>query len=495
MPTTNIGNAQYIANFTIGGTTTRLLLDTGSSDLWVNFPGTIPPSTDLGKKVSLGYAIGSVSGNVHTADVIVGNVTVKSQAFIEVTDTSSFAGDIHTQGYDGLVGLGPNEASAILDKVDDPSGNTILQRMFQDQGADTANFMTLLLDRKNDTTNPFTGQFTISETVDQFKDILNQPKLDVAEVYKFMESEQHWQVLTDKDNGIIGPDGQVIQVDSFVAKAPDGQLVAVFDSGFTFSQVQRSVADDIYGRVKNAEYDTKNERWLVPCGQLLNLTFNFGGKSFPIHPLDVVNDDFRVKNSKGEHVCIGAFQPITSAFSIFGNFDIILGMSFMRNSYTLMDYGNWLDGSKSKQADPYIQLLSVTDPAAARKEFIDVRLNGQDTTGDAQWQLLPKDQQQSSPESDQEKKQHLEAKVLSHWPYILLGCLVVVAAIIGFIIWRCCCRKGRKPAKGGVFGKKGKKDSYVALQVPQGGLSSTNLPGPGGYGAHHGGGGYDHSRY
>ncbi|KAH8832319.1 aspartic peptidase A1 [Flagelloscypha sp. PMI_526] len=446
LPLNNIGNAQYVANMTIGDANVRLLLDTGSSDLWVNFNGAAPTTTDLGKTVSLNYAIGRVS--------------------VQVTDTSSFAGDIHKQGYD---------ASNIRDEVDSAAGDTVLQRIFEDQGASSQNYMTLLLDRTNDTTTPFTGQFTVSEPVAQFQAILNEPKLDVAEVYKFMEAEQHWQVLTDKDTGIIGPDGDVIASDSIVPKAPDGQLVAVFDSGFTFSQVSRDVADAIYGRVKSAEYDTKNERWLLPCGQLLNLTFSFGGKKFPMHPLDVVNDDFRVKNSKGEHVCIGAFQPITTAFSIFGNFDIILGMSFMRNSYTLMNYGNWLDSSNTKQQDPYIQLLSVTDAAAARKEFIDVRLTAKTPL----------------------KKKKYQEMVLSRWPYILAGCLVGVALIAGFCIWRCCCRRGAKKGKlgggGGFLGKKGKHDSYVALQVPAGGLSSTALPGPGGYGNGHGqhhGGGY-----
>ena len=44
-------------------------------------------------------------------------------------------------------------------------------------------------------------------------------------------AQQHWQALTDKDDGIIGPDGQPIQVGSIVPKAPDGEYVAVFDSG------------------------------------------------------------------------------------------------------------------------------------------------------------------------------------------------------------------------------------------------------------------------
>lgn len=49
---------------------------------------------------------------------------------------------------------------------------------------------------------------------------------------------------------------------------------------------------------------------------------------FAVHPLDVVDDNFKVLDKNGNHVCIGAFQPITSAFSLFGNFDMIMGMTF-----------------------------------------------------------------------------------------------------------------------------------------------------------------------
>ena len=32
---------------------------------------------------------------------------------------------------------------------------------------------------------------------------------------------------------------------------------------------------------------------MVPCGQYLNVSFNFGGKNYPIHPLDLVESLFR----------------------------------------------------------------------------------------------------------------------------------------------------------------------------------------------------------
>jgi hypothetical protein len=91
-----------------------------------------------------------------------------------------------------------------------------------------------------------------------------------------------------------------------------------------------------------------------------------------------------------------------------------------------------------------MQLLSVTDKAAAHKDFVQVRLGGVDTTGDANHQLLPESEAKSSPESSAEKKQHLAGKVLRQWPYIFLGCLAFVAIVTGLIVWKCCCRRNKK---------------------------------------------------
>jgi hypothetical protein len=45
---------------------------------------------------------------------------------------------------------------------------------------------------------------------------------------------------------------------------------------------------------------------MIPCKQLLNVTFNFGGKSYPVHPLDTVDDNFNQVDSTGQKVCIGS---------------------------------------------------------------------------------------------------------------------------------------------------------------------------------------------
>ncbi|EAU86015.1 hypothetical protein CC1G_11687 [Coprinopsis cinerea okayama7 len=451
----NTGNAQYVANISIAGNEVPVLLDSGSSDLWVHFAS--PPANrdqfiDTGKHVTLSYAIGRATGNAHRAPVSFGGYTIKDQAFLLVEDASTFTGDIHAQGYDGLFGIGFNTGSVVRKKLDKKNADTTMQNIFNHAKLGS-NYITFLLDRQNDPADPFKGEMTISEIIPGFENITSMPKLDVETVTRLLKSDQHWQALTDKNNAITGPDGKTIQVDSIVPRAPSGQLVAVIDSGFTFSQVPREVADQIYGRVKGAVYDTQNEWWLVPCGQYLNIAFNFGGRSYPVHPLDTVDDNFNKIDASGKKVCIGSFQPITTAFSLLGHYDMILGMNFLRSVYTLLDFGDWVDNGEDTH--PYIQMVSHTTVENGRSDFVQVRLGGSDTIDtDSRWQLLPFEQMVHSPVSDEEKKKKYQEMVLSRWPYILLGCLAFVALMIGLCIWKCCCSRKKKGGKRGLAGNK-----------------------------------------
>ncbi len=76
----------------------------------------------------------------------------------------------------------------------------------------------------------------------------------------------------------------------------------------------------------------------------------------------------------------------------------------MRNTYSLFDYGNFLKHTANDRGDPFIQLLPLTDVKQAHQEFVEVRLNGVDSTGDSAHALLPADQMKHSPISEAEKK-------------------------------------------------------------------------------------------
>jgi hypothetical protein len=460
VPIHNSHNAQYVANITLGGRVIPVLLDTGSSDLWVT--GNIPGAKDTNTSVHLSYAIGKASGDIFQATLEFDNYTINDQAFLLVNDTSSFSTDINTQSFRGLMGLGPNTASFIRKTMKKAAQfDTVLNRLFQ-QNHTTSNFVSFVLDRQstalaNSDPTPsqqpqYTGQITVSEYVPGLERIKDTPRLDVERVYRLTDIDQHWQILTDKNNGIIGPDGKLIDVRSIAPRAPRGRLVAVIDSGFTFPQVPRGVADAIYGRVQGAVYDSMSQIWTLPCDQYLNLSINFGGVNFPVHPLDLVSDDFKVKDANGNPTCLGTFQPITSAFSLLGEYDIILGMAFLRNTYTLLDYGDFLTSSGSSTGPPFVQLLSLTNPTLAKAEFVAARLGGVDTTASPQKALLAPDAGQKSPIPPGERKKILEARVLSHWPYIFFGVFVLTLAAIGTCVYRCCRarrRRLRERAQGG----------------------------------------------
>ena len=65
------------------------------------------------------------------------------------------------------------------------------------------------------------------------------------------------------------------------------------------------MSDAIYGRVQGAEWNSDNEVWTIPCTQMLNISFKFGGVTFPIHPLDTSSSDFGLADSSGKTVCVG----------------------------------------------------------------------------------------------------------------------------------------------------------------------------------------------
>ena len=113
----------------------------------------------------------------------------------------------------------------------------------------------------------------------------------------------------------------------------------------------------------------------------------------------------------------------------------------MRNSYTLIDYGNFVKGSSNDRGSPFVQMMPLTDMNEAHSDFVKVRLNGVDTTGDPSQYLVPASEGLKSPESSKEKKLHLAEKVLSRWPYILMGSLVLFFGLVGLCVWKCCCQK------------------------------------------------------
>lgn len=147
----------------------------------------------------------------------------------------------------------------------------------------------------------------------------------------------------------------------------------------------------------------------------------------------------------------------------------------MRNVYSLIDFGKLRSQAPKGSANPFIQMIPLTDVNQAHKEFVDVRLNGNDNTNDASQQLLPADQGKASPQSDAEKKAILLEKVLSRWPYILMGSLLLFTLSVGFCVWKCCCKRCREKRKRAAMNKSGERSSVIEAALP---LSAVKGQGP-----------------
>ncbi|KAI0630356.1 acid protease [Trametes polyzona] len=416
----NNGNTMYQTNITLNGKQFTVLIDTGSSDLTVT--GSVPGAQDTGKTAGVTYALGATKGPVKTATLTFEGFTVDKQAFIEQPVDSS-----HTEG-EGILGLGPSGGSEILATLGGNSGDPVLDRIFR-QNTSTPNFLTILLGRAGDPTDTFVGDITVGEIVSPFENITSMPKLPVTQVSS--RSGQRWTAFLD-ENGIIGPDGQRIITPK---KATGNRLNVLFDSGFTFPQVSKRIADAIYARVPGAKFTTvtnaAGQMWTIPCSTELNVTYVFANVSYPVHPLDTVTNAFRGPvDADGNPTCVGAFQPITLTNQ---GFDIILGMSFLRNAYMLINFGDYVDGKADKVHDPYIQLLPITDPAEAHNDFVQMRMGGIDRSGDLK--LRPALPDTNEEDDDPENGSSSEDNIKKYLPYIIAGSVAGGLILLSLILY------------------------------------------------------------
>lgn len=244
-----------------------------------------------------------------------------------VNDTSTFSSNLPAQGIDGLVGLGPSSGSVIrntvclplhgsisdthLIQVGNASAEPVMDRIFS-QNVSSSNYITFLLQRNDDPTQPQQGEITVSELVEGLEKITEQKQIPAEVLESEVAQNQHWTIQLDPD-AIIGPDSKVIKKSSIVPNN-HGRLYGVIDSGFTLPQVPRPVSDAIYGRVKGAIYNVERNMWTLPCEQELNISISIGGVKYPVHPLDTSSKDLGFKDDKGNFVCVGTVSTTSADF-------------------------------------------------------------------------------------------------------------------------------------------------------------------------------------
>jgi len=308
VPVTNFANAQYFSDITIGNPpqTFKVVMDTGSSNLWVPSSECTSIACYLHKKYDhessssykknqstfeIQYGSGSVSGYISTDQVGMGDLIIKNQLFAEVTSQSGLA--FAFGRFDGILGLGYDSIS--VNHIPPPFYSMI------DQGLlDQKVFAFYLGDSE-------TGSEAIFGGIDQSHYTGEITRLPIRR-------KAYWEVSLDAI--------------SFGGETAEMQMGAILDTGTSLIALPSTLAE-----LLNKEIGAKKSftgQYTVECEKrdaLPDLTFTLNGVDFPIGPYDYI------------------LEAGGSCISSFIGMDIpepagplaILGDSFLRRYYSIYD--------------------------------------------------------------------------------------------------------------------------------------------------------------
>ncbi|KAI9822156.1 MAG: Vacuolar protease A [Thelocarpon impressellum] len=326
VPVSNFLNAQYFSDITLGTPPQefKVVLDTGSSNLWVPSTGCNSIACYLHKKYDssasstfkengtefeIRYGSGSLSGFVSQDTLTIGDLKVKKQDFAEATAEPGLA--FAFGRFDGILGLGYDTIS--VNKMVPPFYNMI------DQGLlDEPVFAFYLGDTDN-------GEDDVSEAIfggiDESHFTGKLTKLP-------LRRKAYWEV--DLDSITFGD-----------ASAELDNTGVILDTGTSLIALPSTLAE-----LLNKEIGAKkgfNGQYTVECDKrdsLPDLTFTLTGHNFTIGPYDYV---LEVQGS-----CISSFMGMDFPEPV-GPL-AILGDAFLRRWYSVYDLGNSAVGlAPSKQ--------------------------------------------------------------------------------------------------------------------------------------------------
>ncbi|TFK66943.1 acid protease [Pluteus cervinus] len=341
----------YVVSLTVGRDNPQsfpVQVDTGSSDLWLvsstcrsslcnQSPKYDPSSsTDTGASFSITYLQGSVSGPIVWDSVSLGGYQISNQA---LAAASSITNEPLSSQFSGILGLALPLNSIIASLIppvttNDPDGAAFPSNLFSITPTTLApshRFLSLSLSRPGSTQIP------------AYLGIGKHP----SELITNATSEIKWGSVVSDGAGTLfwkayvrGISVWVDEVEKPVAlgRSNNGRPFqsAVLDTGVPLILTTSNVANGIYGAIGIGPAD--DGQYYVPCDQPLNITITLDDRPpIPIHPLDLTT--MPPKDNQSPY-CIGLIQPYDQALatpnSVVG--DMILGVPFIRNVYTVMQY-------------------------------------------------------------------------------------------------------------------------------------------------------------
>lgn len=306
----------------------EVVLDTGSSDLWVTdtacdacqggslfdpeASSTFRPTSDY---TNIRYGSGEIAGPIASETVRLGNFTVEGQDFIAADSISPslLDGDVS-----GILGL----AWGTIAKTQvDPFWEHLLNNGGLD-APEMSFWMTRFRDVPDARDNEPGGIFTLGgRNTSLFSGEVEFLPLPVA-------TPSFWllpvQTLTVQGNQVRLTEGRA--------------SLAAIDTGTTLIGGPTADVEDFWAQVPGSFPVPANDRnagfWFYPCRTRLNVTISFGGREWPISEEDM---NFG-RTQFGSPNCLGAIFDLTRGTNIGSSSQgpgWVVGATFLKNVYSV----------------------------------------------------------------------------------------------------------------------------------------------------------------
>ncbi|KAG7086605.1 hypothetical protein E1B28_002550 [Marasmius oreades] len=337
MMLSNQNKFSYLVPIRIGGQSFPLILDTGSSDLWVVSDKcsskdcssvsrySQPSSKDLetlGTPFDLSYLKGSVSGVVALDVVSLGSFEIRPQVFGLADDIKDM--NLAGNGHSGILGLSfPSEAS-----ISPNVAPTVLENIFKYLDEP---YFAIKLGTSPGPNDP-TSSLTFGQLDEKYASHLSEfffTPVSTAGASGYT----YWKVSIQ--TFIV--DGQPVQLSPSTVRGVRDTQIAVVDTGTTLIVGPTSDVDAIWGATGSAaRYNTNEKIWEVRCNKAVDIRLVLGNRDRHVElPIDYED----VNWDEGEHEsgwCIGGIQANDDV----GSGDWLLGDAFLRSVYTVHFIGN-----------------------------------------------------------------------------------------------------------------------------------------------------------
>ncbi|KAF8160631.1 aspartic peptidase domain-containing protein [Crassisporium funariophilum] len=323
------GDSSYFGSITIGTPPQpfNVILDTGSSDLWLadttcRTCPTMPlfesakstsfqASSSENSAVTIHYGSGAVAGTLATDTVTMGGFTIPDQTFLTVDRLTSNLLDGSVSGIMGLA------FDAIASTRATPFWQTLSQGG-QLSTQEMSFWLTRVSNEPNAKAEEPGGVFTLGGT---------NSSLFTGDIeFNTMAGTPSFWLLSLSGATVSGTAVKITSGDS---------ALSAIDTGTTLLGGPSADVAAIWAAVPGSAPSQGNQGfWSFPCANEVSVSLSFGGKLWPINPVDMNIGP----ESTGSSNCLGAIFDLSLGSNIesgTGNPNWVIGDTFLKNVYSV----------------------------------------------------------------------------------------------------------------------------------------------------------------